>query len=651
MGGIKFDPILGKTRKSDVSSEELDEIYRRIDGKAPSVHHHTVSQIEGLDSALGGKADKVASPTAGNFAGLDANGNPTDSGKKAADFAPADHNHAGVYQPVGNYATSDHNHDGVYQPAGSYAPASHSHAITDVTNLQTTLDGKAAKANGHTTGNLASLDAQGNPVDSGKKASDFAEAGHSHTDKADKVTGATNGNFAGLDSNGNLTDSGKKASDFAAASHSHNYQEPLVSGTNIKTVNGQSILGSGNIDIAQSVVENVVIKLTAPTAVDWTQLTVLVQNISAGTSTQLALSANGECSTNIPMGNLYEITLPSVGQYTDPLPVTYTAIGATRNIQHNYSYDAVGTELVKIQAHVAHPTATVASLSGLTAYATDTNSNVYSGTFNASGYCEISIPYGKSYTLTMPELQGLVHDHNADHHVSGVPARNVLIHYTEIPIGCFGIDANGKHYTAAEIAELPDKDIIVFVGYNDLQLTTMDRGDGTHGCGIMWKVTSEVASKSWANQNIEFDHNRLPYVASEAAATNAPCSGRLYTETILEILEDMQTDSQNQNPTLTAEAATYCASKTAQCGGVDLQGFMGNFFEYKWPFVTNKTLIQEVYTALGKTAPAVWSGNWWTSYQGSAQNAVILNNGSFFSNDYKTYSYSVLPLYDLIIKS
>lgn len=39
--------------------------------------------------------------------------------------------------------------------------------------------------------------------------------------KADKVSSPTNGNFAGLDTNGNLTDSGKKASDFAEASHTH----------------------------------------------------------------------------------------------------------------------------------------------------------------------------------------------------------------------------------------------------------------------------------------------------------------------------------------------------------------------------------------------------------------------------------------------
>lgn len=43
-----------------------------------------------LESQFAAKADKVAGVTAGNFAGLDANGNLTDSGKKAADFATAE---------------------------------------------------------------------------------------------------------------------------------------------------------------------------------------------------------------------------------------------------------------------------------------------------------------------------------------------------------------------------------------------------------------------------------------------------------------------------------------------------------------------------------------------------------------------------------
>ena len=122
-----------------------------------------------------GKAEKAASPTAGNFAGLDSSGNLTDSGKKPGDFADASHTHTG----------------------------------------------KADKVKSATAGNFAGLDSSGNLTDSGKKPGDFAAASHTHTDKADKVKNVTAGHFAGLDSSGNLTDSGKKPGDFANASHAH----------------------------------------------------------------------------------------------------------------------------------------------------------------------------------------------------------------------------------------------------------------------------------------------------------------------------------------------------------------------------------------------------------------------------------------------
>ena len=122
-----------------------------------------------------GKAEKAASPTVGNFAGLDASGNLTDSGKKPGDFAAASHTHTG----------------------------------------------KADKVSSATAGHFAGLDSSGNLTDSGKKPGDFAAASHTHTGKADKVSSATAGHFAGLDSSGNLTDSGKKPGDFANASHAH----------------------------------------------------------------------------------------------------------------------------------------------------------------------------------------------------------------------------------------------------------------------------------------------------------------------------------------------------------------------------------------------------------------------------------------------
>ena len=86
-----------------------------------------------------GKAEKAASPTAGNFAGLDSSGNPTDSGKKPGDFAAASHTH------------------------------------TD----------KADKVKSATAGHFAGLDSSGNLTDSGKKPGDFAAASHAHAGYAE----------------------------------------------------------------------------------------------------------------------------------------------------------------------------------------------------------------------------------------------------------------------------------------------------------------------------------------------------------------------------------------------------------------------------------------------------------------------------------
>ena len=86
-----------------------------------------------------GKAEKAASPTAGNFAGLDSSGNLTDSGKKPGDFAAASHTHTG----------------------------------------------KADKVKSATAGNFAGLDSSGNLTDSGKKPGDFAAASHAHAGYAE----------------------------------------------------------------------------------------------------------------------------------------------------------------------------------------------------------------------------------------------------------------------------------------------------------------------------------------------------------------------------------------------------------------------------------------------------------------------------------
>lgn len=74
-----------KANKSEMSVEA---------GTGANADKTTITLKTGLSATvltqhqdISGKADKVASATSGNFAGLDANGNLTDSGSKASDFA------------------------------------------------------------------------------------------------------------------------------------------------------------------------------------------------------------------------------------------------------------------------------------------------------------------------------------------------------------------------------------------------------------------------------------------------------------------------------------------------------------------------------------------------------------------------------------
>lgn len=95
---------------------------------------------ENIETLNTEKPDRVASPVDGNFVAFDGTtGAQKDSGKKAADFAAANHTH----------------------------------------------DGKADKVQGATAGNFAGLDESGNLTDSGKKPGDFAAASHSHAGYAE----------------------------------------------------------------------------------------------------------------------------------------------------------------------------------------------------------------------------------------------------------------------------------------------------------------------------------------------------------------------------------------------------------------------------------------------------------------------------------
>lgn len=127
---------------------------------APASHAHVIGDVTSLQDTLDGKAstthnhDTAYSPLGHDHSGVYAPLSHTHS-----EYSLTTHDHAGVYSPVTHdhdldYADISHTHDGVYSPVGHdhsgvYAPLSHSHAISDVTSLQDTLDGKASTTHNH----------------------------------------------------------------------------------------------------------------------------------------------------------------------------------------------------------------------------------------------------------------------------------------------------------------------------------------------------------------------------------------------------------------------------------------------------------------------------------------------------------------------
>lgn len=164
------------------------------------------------------KADKVEDAAAGNFAGLDVEGNLTDSGYNADDF------NGKVIWPIVYTAREPDNPPAPFDVGEYwYAPTAKKLFITvegeggtlaweDVTEKElvcTNLFLKHDDTAWYCKGDGVLYQVKAKPTS------------HTHSGYAEKVSGAVNGDFAGLDLSGNLIDSGKKAADFAAASHTH----------------------------------------------------------------------------------------------------------------------------------------------------------------------------------------------------------------------------------------------------------------------------------------------------------------------------------------------------------------------------------------------------------------------------------------------
>lgn len=91
---------------SNIEETKVDGLVHTYTITLESGYQYTFEVSDGVTPDTSGKADKVAEATDGNFAGLDANGNLNDSGKKPTDFVEKK-----VDAVAGNLAIFDENGD------------------------------------------------------------------------------------------------------------------------------------------------------------------------------------------------------------------------------------------------------------------------------------------------------------------------------------------------------------------------------------------------------------------------------------------------------------------------------------------------------------------------------------------------------------
>lgn len=452
-------------------------------------------------------------------------------------------------------------------------------------------------------------------------------------------------------------------------------QNELVSGSNIKTVNGQSLLGSGNIniyapstadinlngsvitvtnnagdtesiDVLASTDERVQIAVTTEVqgvSVSGLVINAYYNNAETPTAT-VTLDANGMGTLRVPNGYTYKLVFPSVQGCADIAPVVHTATVSQRSVEVEYAEYIPGQNVEEVTVLVQeYAGQTVTNVSGLTVTLTISGNSTQYVT-NSSGKVVINVDLGSQYSISVPNREGYYvspMNTQTQSFTAESSSRGVLFIYRNAETGIFIVHENGDDYTLPEWEDAVSAGTVTNSQAKLIKIATSTLVDNNGVFGVLIDHLRERtygANVQWNPESALF--NSIPFDGNSASQP--------YYYNGMTASDLIQKEGDERG--LQTPAVDRCLAMTQTIGEGEseqtLKGFLGSVGQWNilW---TNRTEIDNILTSTrpeGTYLLSTLTTAKWTSTQNSAAHVW---NWTTVAGGYgpKTISYTVVPFF------
>ena len=360
-------------------------------------------------------------------------------------------------------------------------------------------------------------------------------------------------------------------------------------------------------------------------------------NDSDTVTTTVTLDEQGRGTLVVPHDYKYKLVFPDVTG-CDPIPaVVHFSMIVQRSIEIEYVEEhTIPNEQVEVTVTEQSGSSYVAAGGVTVSVTSDGNSEQY--TTDSSGKVAFLVPYGTSYTVSVPDRSGyyLMPAAKTRTLYANRTSRYITIRYQDPQSGLYIVAADGTEYApdawaaAVEGGTRQNSDAKVI----KIATSALVTAGGVFGIDIdMVRERTYSQGLQWCPSNVKF--NSIPENGNSASA--------LYYYDGLSASKLIQTEGDDRG--LNTPAVDDCLARSMELGGVTHEGFLGSVGQWAQLWA-NITAIDDIllYTRpdgtslLGQIVVQKW-----TSTQISAGDAWFWYTSA--NNFTKGGSYAVVPFF------